>query len=86
VNLIDFKPKEASRYLPDVDENGISDFVVIFTNKGERDIAQYNANTKLWYSVSDPTGFANVWKWSAYIEPDDFIEDPELYRFFEDKV
>lgn len=85
-SLVDFLPKEASRCLPDVDENGISDFVVIFTNKGDRDIAQYNANKKLWYSATDPTGFANVWKWSNYIEPEDFVEDPELYRFFEGEV
>ena len=75
------RPHDPKLSLPDVDEEGLSDFVVIFTEKGERDIAQYDANKKLWYSASDPTGFGKVWRWSPFIEPDDFKEDSNLYDF-----
>ena len=78
-----FKPHSAKLNKPEVDSNGISDFVVIFTDKGERDLAFWNANKGLWFSVSDPTGFNNVAKWSPFIEPDDFEEDETLYNIGE---
>ena len=76
-----FKPHDAKISKPDVDEIGISDFVVVFTSNGERELAFWNSNTGLWYSESDPTGFGNVVKWSAFIEPNDFAEDKETYNF-----
>jgi len=89
-SLVDFLPKDASRCLPDVDENGESDYVVVFTRnkngKGERDIAKYNAKKKLWYSLSDPTGFANVWQWSNFLESDKFVEDEEVYKYLNGDV
>lgn len=77
--MIDFKPKEYPLHKPQVDDTGWSDMVVIFTNKGDCETAAYNANTNLWYSSTDQTGFGNVIKWAPFIMPDDFIPDERLY-------
>ena len=76
-----FKPHDAKLCKPDIDDTGVSDFVVVFTSNGEREIAFWNNNTGLWYSENDPTGFGNVVKWSYFAEPDDFVESREIYNF-----
>ena len=74
-----FKPHDPRYSLPDVDEIGWSDMVVVFTSNGECETAAYNAKNKLWYSSSDPTGFGNVIAWSPFTMPDDFVLDEKVY-------
>lgn len=74
-----FKPHDPRYSLPDVDEIGWSDMVVVFTSNGECETAAYNTKTKLWYSSSDPTGFGNVIAWSPFTMPDDFVPDEKVY-------
>lgn len=74
-----FKPHDPRYSLPDVDEIGQSDLVVVFTTDGQCETASYNTNTKLWYSSTDPTGFGNVIAWSPFTMPDDFVLDEKVY-------
>lgn len=73
------KPHNPKLSLPEVDEIGWSDMVVVFTSNGECETAAYNQNTKLWYSSTDPTGFGNVVAWSPFIMPEGFVPDEKVY-------
>lgn len=70
---------DANLIKPQVNEEGISDPVNAFTENGEIVVAWWNANTKCWYSVDDPTGWGKVPFWSEIEYPKHWNYDKDLY-------
>ena len=58
--------------------NGRSDLYVIFTDRGDVDIAVYDERKNLWYSMTDPTGFGNVTHYAPFDMPEKFKYSKEL--------
>ena len=72
--------REFPLFKPETDVNDISDFVVVFTKQDEMDIAIYNANKNLWYSLANPKGFNNVEYWCRFDVPEKFGFDKALSK------
>lgn len=70
---------DAKIYKPMVDENGVSDPVDIFTDKGECPTAWWDANTQTWNTTDGESFGGGVLYWAEKQFPVGWNYDSELY-------